>query len=105
VLVGKRHHCDALCPQRLLGHGLTRTLSLKARAVSHTRHRAERATPDRRFQAPAIADFTPLRATEGEDDLRVRSRRGRDTTERLPELAQPPDGLVLDGEIVVATRS
>jgi bifunctional non-homologous end joining protein LigD len=32
--------------------------------------------------------------------LRVRSRRGWDMTERLPELARLPDGLILDGELV-----
>jgi bifunctional non-homologous end joining protein LigD len=35
-----------------------------------------------------------------EDGLRVRSRRGWDMTDRLPELAELPAGLVLDGEIV-----
>jgi bifunctional non-homologous end joining protein LigD len=35
-----------------------------------------------------------------EDGLRVRSRRGWDMTNRLPELAQLPAELVLDGEIV-----
>jgi bifunctional non-homologous end joining protein LigD len=34
------------------------------------------------------------------DGLRVRSRRGWDMTERLPELARLPEGLVLDGELV-----
>ena len=34
------------------------------------------------------------------DRLRVRSRRGWDMTERLPELASLPESLVLDGELV-----
>ena len=34
------------------------------------------------------------------DGLRVRSRRGWDMTERLPELASLPEGLVIDGELV-----
>src|SRR4051812_4137184 len=34
------------------------------------------------------------------DGLRVRSRRGWNMTERLPELAGLPGGLVLDGELV-----
>jgi bifunctional non-homologous end joining protein LigD len=34
------------------------------------------------------------------DGLRVRSRRGWDMTERLPELTSLPEGLVLDGELV-----
>jgi bifunctional non-homologous end joining protein LigD len=35
-----------------------------------------------------------------EDGLRVRSRRGWNMTQRLPELAKLPTGLVLDGELV-----
>ncbi len=35
-----------------------------------------------------------------EDGLRVESRRGWNMTERLPELAALPTGLVLDGELV-----
>src|SRR4051794_15978000 len=35
-----------------------------------------------------------------EDGLRVRSRRGWDMTALLPELADLPPGLVLDGELV-----
>ena len=35
-----------------------------------------------------------------EDGLRVRSRRGWNMTERVPELAALPSGLVFDGEIV-----
>jgi bifunctional non-homologous end joining protein LigD len=34
------------------------------------------------------------------DGLRVRSRRGWDMTECLPQLAGLPEGLVLDGELV-----
>jgi len=34
------------------------------------------------------------------DGLRVRSRRGWNMTERVPELAELPEGLVLDGELV-----
>jgi ATP-dependent DNA ligase len=34
------------------------------------------------------------------DGLRVRSRRGWNMAERLPELADLPAGLVLDGELV-----
>jgi bifunctional non-homologous end joining protein LigD len=40
-----------------------------------------------------------------EDGLRVRSRRGWDMTERLPELAELPAGLVLDGEIVAVNEA
>jgi ATP-dependent DNA ligase len=35
-----------------------------------------------------------------EDGLRVRSRRGWNMTEMLPELADLPAGVVLDGELV-----
>jgi bifunctional non-homologous end joining protein LigD len=35
-----------------------------------------------------------------EDGLRVRSRRGWDMADRLPELAALPEDLVLDGELV-----
>jgi bifunctional non-homologous end joining protein LigD len=42
--------------------------------------------------------FRTLVSTE--DGLRVRSRRGWNMTELLPELAALPPGLVLDGEIV-----
>jgi bifunctional non-homologous end joining protein LigD len=40
-----------------------------------------------------------------EDGLRVRSRRGWDMSDRLPELAQLPDGLVLDGEIIALNEA
>ena len=39
-----------------------------------------------------------------EDGLRVRSRRGWNMTMQLLELADLPDGLVLDGEIVAFNR-
>ena len=42
--------------------------------------------------------FRALVSTE--DELCVRSRRGWDMTELLPELAALPPGLVLDGELV-----
>jgi ATP-dependent DNA ligase len=42
--------------------------------------------------------FRALVSTE--DGLLVRSRRGWTMTERLPELADLPDGLMLDGELV-----
>ena len=42
--------------------------------------------------------FRALVSTE--DSLRVRSRRGWNTTELLPELAALPTGLLLDGELV-----
>jgi bifunctional non-homologous end joining protein LigD len=42
--------------------------------------------------------FRALVSTE--DGLRVRSRRGWDMTETVPELAALPPGLVLDGELV-----
>jgi ATP-dependent DNA ligase len=35
-----------------------------------------------------------------ENGLRIKSRRGWDMTDRLPELAELPAGLVLDGELV-----
>jgi hypothetical protein len=35
-----------------------------------------------------------------EDNLRVRSRRGWEMSDRLPELAELPGDLVLDGEVV-----
>jgi len=35
-----------------------------------------------------------------EDGLRVRSRRGWNMSERVPELSTLPKGLVLDGELV-----
>ena len=35
-----------------------------------------------------------------EDGLRVRSRRGWNMTDQVAELAAPPKGLVLDGELV-----
>jgi hypothetical protein len=42
--------------------------------------------------------FRAIASTE--DGLRVRSRRGWDMSDRLPELAALPGGLVLDGEVV-----
>src|SRR4051794_35647102 len=43
--------------------------------------------------------FRALVSTE--DGLKVRSRRGWNMTEALPELAGLPDGLVVDAELVV----
>jgi bifunctional non-homologous end joining protein LigD len=42
--------------------------------------------------------FRALVSTE--DGLRVRSGRGWDMTDAVPELAELPPGLVLDGELV-----
>ena len=47
--------------------------------------------------------FRALVSTE--DGLRVRSRRGWNMTEVLPELRGLPPGLVLDGELVAWKRS
>jgi ATP-dependent DNA ligase len=42
--------------------------------------------------------FRAIVSTEGA--LRVRSRRGWDMSDQLPELAELADGLVVDGEVV-----